>query len=214
MYTVSEIEQYLRCPRGYYLRYVAKERRDPSPFIAVSLSLREAALHWHRARWWGGSAGSAADAVDLFRSLVAVRGYRARAIELVKAAEPALISYVMGYGTPVEHDPESNGGVRIGMQRERRIRNGWGLRGEIPLAFADGAVADIRVCMNGKSDSDLARDFRLNALAFLSICKHEMEDDALYRQEVPVEMEVLVIGRKPRAQRLRGTRHARTSRPS
>ncbi len=208
--TVSEIEQYLRCPRGYYLRCVAKERRDVSPFVAVSTSLRETITLWHRARSSGGSVGSAGNVVDLFRSLVAVKGYRARAAELVKAAEPALISYVMGYGTRLEDDPESNSVLRIGLQKEVRLACGWTLRGEIPLASADGTIADIRVCMNAKRESDVARDFRLGAFAFLSVGEDATEEeDAASQGEVCVEMEVLVIGRRPRAQRLRGTCRAK-----
>jgi hypothetical protein len=208
-YSVSEIERYLRCPLSYYFRYVVREEGESNAFVAVSASLREAVLHWYRARSTCELVGSAGDVVDLFRSLVAVRGYRARGEELAKAAEPALISYVMRASS--WHSPVAQGGVRakrakIAKQVTARFKNRrWSLTGEVPLILEDGTVVDLRVCMNRKNECDLAKDFRLNAYALLSMADEDVAEASL---EVPVRLDVFVIGQRPKAQCLRGTRRA------
>jgi len=213
MYTVGQIERYLRCPLSYYFRYVVREKGESNAFVAVSTSLREAVLHWCQAQSMCESAGSAGEVVDLFRSLVAVRGYRARGAELVKAAEPALISYVMRASS--WQRPVAQGGVRtkqakIAKQVTVRFKSKpWSLRGEVPLILEDGTVVDLRVCMNGKRESDLAKDFRLSAYAFFSMADGDMcQDIAGPSLEVPVRLDVFVVGRQPKAQCLKGTRRA------
>ena len=210
-YSVSEIERYLRCPLSYYFRYVVREEGESNAFVAVSASLREAALHWYRARSTCELVGSAGDVVDLFRSLVEVRGYRARGAELAKAAEPALISYVMQANSrqkPVAEGSASAKSAEIAKQVTVRFKNRrWRLTGEVPLILEDGTVVDLRVCMNGKTASDLAKDFRLSAYAFFSIADEDVcEDIAGPSPEVPVRLDVFVVGRQPKAQCLRDTR--------
>jgi len=205
LYSVNEIEQYLRCPLGYYFRYVAGEKPTGNAFIALSLSMREAILQWFEARSAGQSAGSAGDVVDLFRSLVAVRGYRTRAADLVEAAEPALVSHIMRASSKCESGSEPREIRKKASYHLHSMRSG--IKGEIPLILRDGTVIDIRVCMNGKKEADLAKDFRLSAYALLSAGDKSIgEEFAPSRLEIPVRMDVLVIGRQPRAQHLRGTR--------
>jgi len=210
-YSINEIEQYLRCPLSYYFRYVARVRGERGPFATVALSLRQAIYYWHKSALETGKRSTAGDVIELFRSLLKVQKGAETCSTLADHAEEALGSYVS------EEWPEP--AIR-GLEKRFEIyfaNVDYSFSGTVPVILEDSTPVEIKVRVNGKNERDAARDFRLTAYALFMAADgsgagveamHLWEKPAGPVSESQVRLDVLVVGRKPRAQK---TESCRTS---